>query len=139
MTMRDERGVAAVELALFMSLLVGFVALTGPLVIAFKDQLELGRAAGRTLRFATAVPDQRRFDCSGAPLGGRRPTAIQVVREARCQIDGIDAMVSPAPRGSLAGTEITVTLQKSVSLGIVGSFLGTPSLDLEATTTGVLE
>ncbi len=132
---RKQNGAAAVELALFMLLLVCVLVLTAPLALILKEQLKLGRTAGRTVRFASATPDTARRDCAGARLA-RRPSTAQVVSEASCSHFGTGSVpaafsvsVSPQPNSAAPGTQITVTVSNQVSLGPLGGLLSIVGID----------
>ncbi|MGH2767830.1 MAG: hypothetical protein ACRDIF_02615 [Actinomycetota bacterium] len=123
--MRDDSGVAAVELALVFTLLVSLLALSAPLILAFGERLRLGRAAGQAARFATSAPDRPRFGSAG-----RRPTSAEVAAEAirayqatGSSSAGITVSVSANPADALPGDQILVTLKKSVDLGPFGFIL----------------
>lgn len=78
MKRREQHGAAAVEMAIFLSLLVGLLAVVGPLIFAIQEQVYLGRAAGSAARFASATPDRKRLDCDGNPMASdRRPTTAR--------------------------------------------------------------
>jgi Flp pilus assembly protein TadG len=147
--MRRERGAAAVEMAIFMLVLMALLAIVWPLIGAVTEQVKLGRSAGAAAAFATSVPDQRRRSCTGEQLAKRSPSAENVEAEARCARFGVadgglgdmDVTVSPDPSAAstLPGTEVRVTLERTVSLGPIGVFFDRPDVTLHATVVGVKE
>lgn len=144
---RDERGAAAVEMALFAFLLVALLGVVGPLIVAIQEQVALGRAAGSAARFATSTPDRKRTDCDGNGMGrDRRPNSAQVVREAECvrfgseaPASGFSVTVSGDPASASPGDEISVTVSNTVDLGPLGSLLGRDEVTLSATSIGIEE
>jgi Flp pilus assembly protein TadG len=144
----DERGAAAVEMAILVSLLVALLAVVGPLIYAIQEQVYLGRAAGSAARFASATPDRKRFDCDGnAMANDRRPSAAQVEREAECVRFGsgpvsssFSVTVTPDPSTAAPGDRITVTVSDTVDLGLLGALFGGPQgVTLSSTSIGIEE
>ncbi len=126
---RRQEGAAAVELAIFTVLLMCILAIAAPLALILKEQLMLGRTAGRSARFASATPDTARHSCSGVRLA-RRPATADVVSEARCSHFGsgpvppaFSVSVTPPPDSAVPGTQITVTVTNQVTLGPIGGLL----------------
>lgn len=144
MRRRDERGAAAVEMAILTLLLVALLGVVGPLMVAIQEQVRLGRTSGAAVRFATATPDRRRSDCDGAPTANyRRPSVAQVVREAECVRFGSDTpdgafSVTVVPAAQI-GDEVRVTVSNTVGLGPLGEFLGRGSVTLTSTSIGIQE
>lgn len=143
MSLQDQRGAAAVELALFMGLLIAVIAIVGPAITAIRHQVNLSRSAGAAVAFASSVPDQRRRACDGTQLGTRSPSAAAVEAEARCAFYGSPTggsagfvTVSPDPSApsTKPGTEIRVTLTETVDLGVLGG-----SVTLHSTAVGIKE
>ncbi|MEO7443617.1 MAG: TadE/TadG family type IV pilus assembly protein, partial [Acidimicrobiales bacterium] len=56
----DQRGVAALELAIMFTILCLVAVLLAPLPYAMLAKIKLERAAGQAARFATQVPDRSR-------------------------------------------------------------------------------
>lgn len=119
------RGIAATELALTLTVVFGVLALLLPLPLALREKLRLERAAGSTVRFATATLDVRR-----PGTAGRRPSVAEVQAEALAVLgisgtvpDGFTVSVSPDPRTARPGTRITVVLSNTVDLGPLGFVL----------------
>jgi Flp pilus assembly protein TadG len=148
MKRREQHGAAAVEMAIFLSLLVGLLAVVGPLIFAIQEQVYLGRAAGSAARFASATPDRKRLDCDGNPMASdRRPSAAQVRREAECVRFGsspvpasFSVTVTPDPSTAAPGDLITVTVSDTVDLGLLGALFGGPQgVTLSATSIGIEE
>ena len=80
-----EQGTAALEFALFFSLLLGLLAFTAPLVTALQAKAEAGRAAGVAARLGSQVPDRARPGVASAgPANayGRRPAADEICAQA---------------------------------------------------------
>lgn len=147
--MRRQEGAAAVEMAIFMLLLMALLAVVWPLIGAMIEQVKLGRSAGTAVSFATSVPDQKRRACNGEQLAKRSPSAEDVEAEARCARFGdpdgglgdMDVIVSPDPAAptTLPGDEVRVTLERTISLGPIGIFFDRPEVTLHATAVGVKE
>lgn len=145
----SERGAAAVEMALFAFLLVALMGIVGPLLVAVQEQVRLGRASGAAVRFATATPETKRTDCTGAPMArDRRPSSAQVQVEAVCARygafsapadDNFVVDVSADPRSVQPGQEISVTVSNDVDLGVLGAFMGRESMTLSSTSVGIKE
>lgn len=124
MSTRGSRdvGAATVELAILFTVLMATLALVYPLGQAFIEKMRVGRAAGTAARFASADPNSPAYGSTGS-----RPSASDVVKAADDayvgdggSLTGFTVQVSTA---SLPGDPVTVTTQKSVDLGPLGSFL----------------
>lgn len=115
-----DEGVAALELALVMTVLLGLFALVAPLPVAMAQKSKLEQAAARTSRWATSVPS------------GVRPTRALLPVEAEHafvrsggRADNFSAVVSgaePAPQCPRRLAR-TVTLTNDVDLGPFGDML----------------
>lgn len=130
----DDRGVAALEFALLLSVLFGVLALTFPLGQAFIEKMRVGRAAGTAARFASAAPDSPAYGASG-----RRPTSADITNAADDayvgdggSLSGFTVDVTP---GTRPGDIVVVHTQKTVDLGPLGSFLGAINVIPSATIT----
>lgn len=132
-----DAGVAALELALVLGLIFALLALVVPLGVVLRDRLALDRAAGQTIRFATAVK-----------AGERNNTQAEVAAEAQSAWaaaggDGtVTAVLGPLqPDPGCATRRLrTVTLSTPVDLGafdflfrVAGTTAGTPQLTASAT------
>lgn len=147
--MGRQRGAAAVEMALFVLVLTVLLAIVWPLVGAMIEQVKLGRSAGTAAAFATSVPDQKRRACNGVQLQQRSPSAEDVEAEARCARFGtpdggvgvMDVTVSPDPASAttLPGDNVTVTVERTISLGPLGALFDRPDVTLHATVVRVKE
>lgn len=140
-----DRGVAAVELALVLTLLLTLLALVVPLVFVFYERIQLGRAAGDVVRFASSRSDvDRSVPVSGAgaeavvpadtlpdhTAAGVRDTSLgQVLGEAHRAYGGVGQLVTAVttekvetpdpqdPRYCPSTRRLTVTLTSTVDLG----------------------
>lgn len=129
---RDDRGVAALEMGIFASvlLLLAFGAL--PLYAMLRASQRVSKASAGTLRYATSVT------ANGTRVNGtltRRPTYDDVVRFAR-EAAGDDALAvevtvckgatctavsdGAAPIPAVAGDTVEVTLSSTVDLSVLG-------------------
>lgn len=116
--LRDQRGTAAIELALFLPLLVFVAVAATGIVRLVLDTSHLDHVAQAGARYATrAAP--------GADRGEYRlrPTAAEVEAYVRAIADmPIESVeVAPDPSTALPGTAITVTVHARRDLGIVAS------------------
>ena len=129
---RDERGIAALELGIFASvlLLLAFGAL--PLYALLRGSQRVSKASAATLRYATSV------SANGTRTGGvltRRPTFDEVVRFAREAAGddglGVDVTVcrgttctavtdGAQPIPARAGDTVRLTLRTTVDLSVLG-------------------
>ncbi|HVF06335.1 MAG TPA: hypothetical protein VNA20_15945 [Frankiaceae bacterium] len=128
----DDRGVAALEMGIFASvlLLLAFGAL--PLYAMLRASQRVSKASAGTLRYATSVA------ANGTRVNGtlsRRPTYDEVVRFA-CEAAGDDDLAvevvvckgatctpvtdGPAPIPAVAGDTVEVTLGSTVDLSVLG-------------------
>jgi Flp pilus assembly protein TadG len=143
----DERGVAALELSLFLVVLFGLFVLLAPLGNALLTKVRVERATGAAARFATQIDGHRR---PGATT--RRPTVQDICNDAllefrnaggsatsvTCNDEAPDpsgatrnvmvCTVSTSPsRGTAssrrAGDEVTVRCDTAEDLSVFGGFL----------------
>jgi len=115
---RDQRGTAAVEFALFLPILVFLVMTAVPVVSTVIGYTQMNQVSEAGARYATAAhqdpenPDVYRF----------RPDAAAVVayihRISDVPLDSVT--VSPDPANAFPGTQITVTVTRNVSFGPLG-------------------
>ncbi|MGH9155937.1 MAG: hypothetical protein ACRD1K_08935 [Acidimicrobiales bacterium] len=117
---RDQRGVAALELALMFTALCLLALLLAPVPYAMLAKIKLERAAGQAARFASQVPDRSR---PGLPAGQRRPTTAEIAAEAVASYGGPGTLAptvvtvfteSSCPRNKAT----TVAMETSVGLGV---------------------
>lgn len=147
-----ERGVAALELALFMALMFGLLALMAPLGQALVTKNRLERVAGASARFATQLPDHQRPGTMS-----RRPTVDDICNDARrgamdagiigstsdfllvgCTVKRNGTVVTGSDNTRVAGDEITINLTYNANLGAFGGILnaagiGPRTISLSAT------
>jgi Flp pilus assembly protein TadG len=138
----EDRGAAAVELAVVLVCLLVMMLFTAPLALAMRERLRLERVAGGSVRFATAVPDRLRYGSAQ-----RRPTTAEVVAEARraWAAEGSDpsnltVSVSRSPSSARPGDLIEVSIATTVDLGPFGSILalvGNPTTTVNMTARAV--
>jgi len=120
---RDDRGAAAVELGMVLSVMVLVAVFLYPIGQAFYEKIRIGRATGDTIRFATAAPNSPAYGSSG-----RRPTTDEIKAEAvraytaagGSGITTADVHVVGTRR---PGDTVTVSITKRVDLGPLGAFL----------------
>jgi Flp pilus assembly protein TadG len=142
-----ERGVATVEFALLLGVMLLLIALVWPIGNAFAQKLALDHAMSDTIRYATATPNLPGTDAEpGAAAGsdGRRPDCLQVQEEFTKANGGIApsdfTMTAQDPNGVSLGTvcsgavgngastldpgdTVTINVDKSNALGPIGTLL----------------
>ena len=135
--MNDDRGAAALEMALVLALITTLVALSAPLAVLFQQKIALERVAGAVARFATEVQANTRFG-----VAGRRPTLLEVVNQAtadwsvvRASVTPVNVVLSKDPATAKAGDQIDVTATTTVDLGPFGSVLKFVGLTGSSTVT----
>ena len=79
--MRTDRGAAAVELALILTLLFALLSLVAPLALLFAARVSLGQAAGDVVRFASSRSDVVRTTGALTISAGRLPSQAAVEQE----------------------------------------------------------
>jgi len=133
-----DRGVAAMELSLFMVLLFAVVALMAPLGKALVQKNRLERVAGESARFATSLPDHQR-----PGTVNRKPTVDEICNDAKttaldagvigstsdfsligCTVRRNGTIVTGSDNSRVSGDEVTVNLTYDVNLGAFGGILG---------------
>ena len=148
----DERGVAAMELSLFMVLIFALLALMAPLGKALIQKNRLERVAGEAARFATELPDHQR-----PGTVNRKPTVDEICNDARraalnagvigstadfslvgCTVMRNNATVTGSDNTRVSGDSISVNLTFVVNLGAFGGILnaagiGSRTISLSAT------
>ena len=122
--MKSDRGAAALEMALVLTLLITLLTLTAPLAQVLLRKIALERVAGASARFATAVGVKPRYG-----VAGRRPTIGEVVAKATADW-GVGALTAPitvllskSPAVAHAGDQVEVTVSTTVDLGLLGDLL----------------
>ena len=135
--MRSDRGAAALEMALLVTMLALLVTLTAPLAVLFQQKIALERVAGAVARYATQVTANIRYG-----VAGRRPSYSEVVAEAsadwslvRAAPTPITVTLSKDPATAKAGDQIDVTASTTVDLGPFGSVLKLAGLAGNSTVT----
>jgi Flp pilus assembly protein TadG len=113
--LRDERGLAAVEFALMLPLVVFLVMTAIPTVGSAIAYVDLNEASEAGARYATAA----HLDPENPGVYRFRPTAAAVEAYLRRISDvPLDSVtVSPDPATAMPGTQITVTVTHRVSFG----------------------
>lgn len=120
---RDDAGAAAVELGVLLGLMMVVALFLMPIGQALVEKMRLGRASGDAIRFATAAPNTAAYGSSG-----RRPTDLEIKTEAvrayqAAGGSGITTADVDVTTGARPGSTVTVSIHKSVDLGVVGSVL----------------
>jgi Flp pilus assembly protein TadG len=138
MRRRDERGVAALELAIFSTvlMLLAFGAL--PLYAMLRADQQVSKASAGTLRYATSVASNGRRAADGSL--SRRPTfneiqsfargaagddslvvVVTVCKGATCTDITADSPTRAKPIPAAAGDTVRLTISKTVSMSVLGS------------------
>jgi Flp pilus assembly protein TadG len=120
---RGERGAAAAELGVLLTLMVLVAAFLFPIGQAFYEKIRIGRASGDAIRFATATPNTPAYGSSG-----RRPSVVDIKAEAIRAYAAAGGTGVTAADVQVVGTRrpgdtVTVRITKTVDLGPLGSFL----------------
>lgn len=118
-----DRGAAAVELGVLLTVMFLVAALIYPLGLAFYEKIRLGRASGDAIRFATATPNTPAYGSSG-----RRPSTSDIEAEAiraytaagGSGLTASDVVVTGTRR---PGDTVRIQMKKDVDLGPLGSVL----------------
>lgn len=127
--MRSDRGTAAVELALVITLLTALVALVAPLTVLFYDRVRLGQAAGELVRFVSSRSDVPR-DSQGAggvvrtPRGLLPTQAALTAESRRYPMDGPASFTRVPDADCPTGWRRSVTATRSAQLGPAGAVFG---------------
>lgn len=120
---RDDRGAAAVELGVLLSLMLVVGSFIYPIGVLFYDKMRLGRAAGDAIRFATATPNTPAYGSSG-----RRPSTSDIQAEAvrayqAAGGSGLTAGQISVTGNRVPGQTVSIQLSKDIDLGPLGSAL----------------
>ncbi len=115
---RDQRGTAAIEFALFLPIMVFIVMTAVPVVSSVIGYIQMNQVSEAGARYATAAHQ----DPENPGVYRFRPDAAAVVAYIRRISDApLDSVtVSPDPANAFPGTQITVTVTKNVSFGPLG-------------------
>jgi Flp pilus assembly protein TadG len=117
--LREERGLAMIEAALFLPLLVFLVMTAVPVVSSVITYVELNEVSEAGARYATAA----HLDPENPTVYRFRPDAAGVVAYMRriSDVSLESVSVSPDPASSFPGTQVTVTVTHRVSFGPLAS------------------
>jgi Flp pilus assembly protein TadG len=137
---RDE-GVATVEFALLLGVMLLLVALAWPLGNAFIQKMRLERTMSDVIRYSTATPDTPAYDPDD-PIAGRRPTCAQVDDEffRAYGVTGenrsdFSISIPSCPDSLDAGAPVTVTVNQTTNLGPLGDLLSIAGITHSSTIT----
>jgi Flp pilus assembly protein TadG len=126
-----DAGVATIEFALLLGVLMVLIAMAWPLGSAFYQKMALDRAMNDTIRYATATPNVPAYDPDGNPADGRRPTCTQVQNEffraygvGAGQQSQYTVSIPACPNLLDAGQTVWITVTKHANLGPLGDLLG---------------
>jgi Flp pilus assembly protein TadG len=128
----DDRGIAALELGIFLSLLMLLAFGALPLYALLRSYQRVSKASTATLRYATAV------DSNAHRTGGvltRKPSYDEVAAFAHdaandpslevavtvCQGGTCAAATGASPIPASAGDTVTVTIRQHVDMSVLGS------------------
>ncbi len=118
----SDDGVAAVEFAILITVILAVFALLAPLGQLFIEKMWVGRAAGVAARFATADPSNPEYGSTSS-----YPTSSEVQQAA---LDAYEAaggsstgFSSTAVLSTVPGNPVTVTASKDVDMGALAPVL----------------
>ncbi|MCU1693559.1 MAG: hypothetical protein JWM64_2650 [Frankiales bacterium] len=121
---RGDAGVAALELALVMTLLVSLLGLVLPLGALFVERLRLGSAVGDSVRYASSRAAVLRTVPGSATTvaAGTLPSLSAVEAEARNAYSGLGTLTTVTTTGTSdagcpSGSRTTVVLTSSLDMG----------------------
>jgi Flp pilus assembly protein TadG len=128
----DERGVAALELAIFLSVLMLLAFGATPLYRQMRAYQRVSKTSAATLRYATAVDPNGRRAADGSIT--RRPSYDEIARFARdsagdaslavvvtvCKSGTCNAASGSSPIAATAGDTVTVQVTKTVDMSVLG-------------------
>jgi Flp pilus assembly protein TadG len=128
----DERGVAALELAILLSVLMLLAFGAAPLYRQMRAYQRVSKTTAATLRYATAVDPNGRRDAGGTIT--RRPSYDQIAQFARdsagdtslnvvvtvCKSGTCNAASGSSPIPATAGDTVTVRVSKTVDMSVLG-------------------
>jgi Flp pilus assembly protein TadG len=131
---RDDSGVAALELGLLLTVLFLVLGLIYPLGEAFIEKNRLDRTLADSIRFATATPNTPAADADG-----RRPSAAAVeaavLKSYESAGGGASDVTIDVTTSSLPGGTVQITVRKKVDLGPLGALLHSSGLTSSSTIT----
>lgn len=128
---RSDSGVATVEFALLLGVLLGLIALAWPLGSTFASKLTLDRAMNDVVRYATAAPNVPAYDPDGTATT-RRPTCDEVTHEVYRALGIANNTTAQAqytipaftcPDNLAPGQTFSITVTKTSDLGPLGDLL----------------
>lgn len=123
---RDDRGAAALELALVLTVLVALLGLVLPLGALFLERLRLGSAAHDAVRFASSRTAVQRTLTTTSPVvripAGELPSASVVQQETARAYRGLGTLggvtsSSTTDSACPSGSRTTVVLTSTVEMG----------------------
>ena len=122
-------GVATLEFALLLGVMMLLIAMTLPIGNAFLQKMRLDRATSDVIRYATATPNTPAYDPDGG-ADGRRPTCTQVTNEfyRAYGLDGespndFTVSIPNCPSDLTPGQLVSFTVTKTANLGPLGDLL----------------
>lgn len=117
-----DAGLAAVELGLLLTVLLALVALVAPVSFLFYERVQLDRAGGDAIRFATSRSDQARtvatFTVPARELPGASAVRAEQVRayRGRGSLDPGNPVRTTDPVCP-SGRRVAITLTTTVDVG----------------------
>jgi hypothetical protein len=134
---KGDRGVAAVEMALVLTLFSALLALVAPLTVLFYERVQLGQAAGELARFVTSRSDVPRHAGGVVIPRGLLPTQAALDAELpRFSVDGPATFSRSADADCPSGWRRQVLVSTTVQLGPAGAvFAGLTGSDTTKTLT----
>lgn len=135
--MSGDRGAAAIEMALVVTVLTGLLALVAPLSVLFYERVQLGQAAGELVRFASSRSDVARQAGSVTVERGLLPDQDALDAEAlRFSLDEPITLTRTSDTDCPSGWRRQVALTTTVDLGPAGAaFAGLTGADTIKTLT----
>ncbi len=118
----SDRGAAAVEFALLLSVMLAVFALLVPLGELFVQKMWVGRAAAVGERFATADPSSPDYGATTSypTLSQVQQAALDAYQAAGGSATGFS---TTATLSSVPGSTVTVTATKAVDMGVLAPLL----------------
>lgn len=126
--LRGDRGLASLEIAMILPMLLLILLVAVPLVTEGWDYLVVTGATSSGIRYASRVDENARTTSTFAPVctvssPTRRPSACEVqqfIQQAAAPL-GVSVTVSPDPTVTLPGEPITVTSTYTVTFPLAGA------------------
>lgn len=117
-TQRDERGAAALELALFLPVMALLIALGVGATGMVSDQNHLNQVTETAARFATRAADD---PVNPGPYGTRpTPAAVAAYVEEISELPVVEVTVTPDPNLAFPGDDVTVAVTLQHDVGPLG-------------------